>query len=173
MMLILFDYGHGGKDPGAVYKGRKEADDVLRLGQVVAKIVRAAGITVDETRKMNKGLSLVERSSMERKKNYAYFISFHRNAFSNSTANGAETFIYSNSSRSKPLAASIQKAMVACGFRDRGVKTANYHVLRETHSPAVLLEVGFITNANDNNLFDKRFDELARRIAKAIVGVKS
>ena len=42
-MKILFDYGHGGSDPGANYKGRKEADDVLRLGQAVAKRLRGAG----------------------------------------------------------------------------------------------------------------------------------
>ena len=48
-MIILFDYGHGGKDPGAVYKGRLEANDVLHLGQAVAMRLRTAGIIIDET----------------------------------------------------------------------------------------------------------------------------
>lgn len=73
---------------------RKEAHDVLKLGQAVARIVRAAGVTVDETRTGDKALSLAERSNMERKKRYNYFISFHRNAFANPEAHGAETFVY-------------------------------------------------------------------------------
>lgn len=50
-MKFLFDYGHGGTDPGAVYGKRKESHDVLRLGQAIAKRLRAAGAVVDETRK--------------------------------------------------------------------------------------------------------------------------
>lgn len=171
MSLLMFDYGHGGADAGAVNGQRKEAHDVLKLGQAVARIVRAAGVTVDETRTGDKTLSLAERSNLERKKRYDYFISFHRNAFADPKAHGAETFVYSSGSKAMGLAKAIQKAMVACGYRDRGVKTANFHVLRETRSPAVLLEVGFITNAGDNQVFDGRFDELAQGIAAAILGV--
>ena len=80
-------------------------------------------------------------------------------------------FVYSSGSKAMGLAKAIQKAIVACGYRDRGVKTANFHVLRETRSPAVLLEVGFITNAGDNQVFDGRFYELAQGIAAAILGV--
>lgn len=47
-MLILFDYGHGGKDPGAVYKGRKESVDVLKMGQAVAKRLREEGKYLSE-----------------------------------------------------------------------------------------------------------------------------
>jgi len=171
MSLLMFDYGHGGEDPGAVNGQRREAQDVLKLGQAVAQILRAAGVTVDETRTGDKTLSLAERSNMERKKPYHYFISFHRNAFADPEAHGAETFVYSSGSKAIGLAKAIQKAMVACGYRDRGVKTANYHVLRETRSPAVLVEVGFITNSGDNQLFDGRFDDLVEAIAAAILGV--
>jgi len=173
MSLILFDYGHGGSDPGAVNGSRKEAVDVLKLGQAVAQVVRAAGVTVDETRTGDQALTLADRSNLERKKKYDYFLSFHRNAFADANAHGAETFVYSSNSKAMPLAKGIQKAMVACGFRDRGVKTANFHVLRETRSPAVLLEVGFITNAKDNLLFDNNFNELTQAIAAAILGVVS
>lgn len=57
--------------------------------------------------------------------------------------------------------------------RVSGPCTANYHVVRETRWPAVLLEVGFITNAGDNQVFDGRFDELVEGIAAAILGVVS
>lgn len=172
MTLIMFDYGHGGKDPGATYKGRKESDDVLVLGKAVAKLVRAAGITVDETRTNDTYLALWERSKLEQKKKYDYFISFHRNAFKSETGTGVETYVYvSNNEKSGAMANEIQNSLVRLGFKDRGVKTATYHVLENTYSPAVLLEVGFVDNSKDNILFDLKFEQIAAAIAQSIIKV--
>lgn len=171
-MLIMFDYGHGGKDPGAVYKGRKEAQDVLKLGQVVAKRLRAAGIVVDETRIADATLSLDGRVKSELKKKYDYFISFHRNAFKPEQATGAEVYVYrAYNTKSKALARKIQKSLVDIGFRDRGVKEADFYVLKHTKAPALLLEVGFIDNSIDNELFDVKFEAIAKGIADAILDV--
>lgn len=63
----------------------------------------------------------------------------------------------------------MQKELVAIGFKDRGVKKANFHVLRETKSPAILIEVGFVDNTKDNDLFDSKFNEIAKVITKAIL----
>ncbi|OLS02255.1 N-acetylmuramoyl-L-alanine amidase [Tissierella creatinophila] len=176
MISLCFDYGHGKSDPGALYKGRKEKDDVLKLGIAVAKEVRQHGINVDETRATDKSMSLSERSSFERKGNYDYFISFHRNAFKPEKANGVETFTFTKQTpKAKSLATRIQKNLVGVGFVDRGVKRANFHVLRETRSPAVLIEVGFIDNTKDNGIFDSKFNEIVKAITKAIldeVGIK-
>ena len=112
-MLILFDYGHGGKDPGATYKGRQEANDVLLLGQAVATRLRAAGLQIDETRTTNTTLSLQQRVDMEQKKKYDYFISFHRNAFKPEGATGAEVFVFNltnPSSKSKQLQIKSKKS---------------------------------------------------------------
>lgn len=169
-MLILFDYGHGGKDPGATYKGRQEADDVLLLGQAIAKQLRAAGLQIDETRTTNTTLSLQQRIEMERKKKYDFFISFHRNAFKPEVGTGAEVFVFNlTNAQAKPLAEKIQKALVNVGFRDRGVKEANFYVLKNTKAPALLLEVGFIDNSTDNQLFDTQFDAIVDAIANAIL----
>lgn len=169
-MLILFDYGHGGKDPGATYKGRKEADDVLKVGQTIAKHLRAAGITVDETRTANTTLTLEQRVTMELKKTYDFFISFHRNAFKPEQATGAEVFVYSSSNaKSTQLGKKIQQALVKVGFKDRGVKQADFYVLKYTRAPALLLEIGFIDNSKDNVLFDSRFKEIAEGVAAAII----
>ena len=171
-MLILFDYGHGGKDPGAVYKGRLEASDVLRLGQAVATRLRAAGVVIDETRTSNVGVSLEQRVQLERKKPYDFFISFHRNAFKPEVATGAEMYVYKTANaKSKPLAAKIQQALVNVGFRDRGVKEAEFYVVKHTNAPALLLEVGFIDNSADNALFDAKFDAIVDGIANAILDV--
>lgn len=176
MIRLCCDYGHGGNDPGASYKGRKEKDDVLKLGLAVAKELRRYGIEVDETRTKDVTVSLNERSDFEKKKQYDYFISFHRNAFKPEQASGVETFTYINQTvKAKSLADKIQKNLVAIGFIDRKVKKANFHVLRETISAAVLIEVGFIDNTKDNELFDTKLEKIVEVVTKAIldeVGVK-
>lgn len=176
MSRICLDYGHGGSDPGAIYKGRKEKDDVIRVGKVVATELRRHGVLVDETRTIDSTLSLKDRSDMENKKNYDYFISIHRNAFKSEQANGVETFTYTTqTAKAKGLADKIQKELVNIGFTSRGVKKANFHVLRETKAPAVLVEIGFIDNTKDNEIFDSKFNEIVEGITRAILlqlGVK-
>ncbi|WP_163195737.1 N-acetylmuramoyl-L-alanine amidase [Clostridium thermarum] len=170
MSRLCFDYGHGGEDGGACYNGRKESNEVLSLGRAVAAEVRRHGVTVDETRTSDDTVSLGERSNFENRNTYDYFISFHRNAYEPEKAKGVETYTYLNpGSKSKGLAESIQASLVALGFVNRGVKEANYHVLRETKAPAVLVEMGFIDNTGDNNLFDAKRNEIIKALAKAIL----
>lgn len=170
MARICIDPGHGGSDPGAVYKGRKESEDNLALAKEVAKELRRHGVTVDETRSSDETASLRDRSNFENKGSYDYFISFHRNAFKPEAAQGVETYTYLNASaKAKGLAAKIQAALVTVGFTNRGVKEANFHVLRETKSPAVLVEIGFIDNSKDNQLFDSKRDGIIEGLTKAIL----
>ncbi len=176
MSRICIDAGHGGNDPGAVYTGRKESDDNLALGKAVAAELKRHGVIVDETRTADVTVSLNERSNFENRQSYDYFISFHRNAFKPEQAKGVETYTYLNpGAKAKGLAEKIQTALVGVGFTNRGVKAANFHVLRETKAPAVLVEVGFIDNTGDNQLFDRKRDEIVAVITKAIleqVGIK-
>lgn len=170
MIRLCFDYGHGGEDPGAVYLGRKEAADVLSLGMEVARDIRRHGVAVDETRTTDVDVPLRNRTDLENKQDYDYFISFHRNAFMKEAASGAETFVYTEApEKSKTLASKIQAALVEVGFADRGVKAANFHVLRESRAPAVLVEIGFIDNSRDNALFDKKYGEIVKGISRAVL----
>lgn len=170
MSRLCFDYGHGGNDPGACYNGRRESNDVLVIGKEIAKELRRHGIIVDEIRSTDTTLSLKQRSNYENKSNYNYFISFHRNAFKPEAATGVETYTYINQdTRSKAMADKIQAAVVNLGFVNRGVKKANFHVLRETKAPAVLIELGFIDNSKDNSLFDNKKKEIIKAISKAIL----
>jgi N-acetylmuramoyl-L-alanine amidase len=160
---LCFDYGHGGTDPGAVYQGRREKDDVLSLGKAVAKELRRHRVIVDETRTGDNTVSLRDRSNFENRKSYDYFISFHRNAFKPEQAKGVETYTYLNAgAKAKGLANKIQTALVGIGFANRGVKEANFHVLRETKAPAVLVEIGFIDNSSDNQIFDTKRNEIIK-----------
>lgn len=170
MARLCFDYGHGGEDSGAYYKGRKESNDVLSLGRAVAAEVRRHGITVDETRTSDSTVSLNARSDFENRNTYDYFISFHRNAYEPEKARGVETYIYINpGAKATELAQRIQTSLVALGFVSRGVKKENFHVLRETKAPAVIIEIGFIDNSGDNNLFDSKRSEIIKALAKAIL----
>lgn len=169
MIKLCFDYGHGGKDTGAIYKGRKEAQDNLKVGMAVAKKLRQQGIIVDETRTSDVTLSLKERSDFENKAKYDYFISFHRNAFKPETANGVESYVYiTGNDKSRKLAEKIQSALVSTGYKDRGVKTANFYVLKETKAPAILIEIGFIDSTSDNEIFDNKHMEIVNSISRAI-----
>jgi len=169
MAKLNFDYGHGGNDSGAILGNRKESNDVLSIGKEVAVEMRRHRVVVDETRTNDSTVSLNARSSFENKKDYDYFVSFHRNAF-NEKAHGVETFTYPRSSKkANELATKVQNNLVKLGFTDRGTKEANFHILRETKSPAILIEMGFIDNVEDNKLFDCKRNEIVKAITQAIL----
>jgi N-acetylmuramoyl-L-alanine amidase len=170
MIRICLDYGHGGVDPGAIYKGRKESMDNLVLGMKVAERLRRFGVVVDEIRTTDASKSLNERCIFANNGKYDYFISFHRNAYKPEEGLGAETYVHINGSpRAMLLTKEIQKALVACGFRNRGVKRADFQVLRRTKMPAVLIEIGFIDNSKDNAIFDSKREEIIYELAGAII----
>ncbi len=85
-------------------------------------------------------------------------------------AKGIETFTYLNGSeKAKSLAYKVQSGLVGVEFVNRGVKEANFHVLRETKTTSILIEVGFLDNTTDNNLFDSKRNEIVKAITKAIL----
>lgn len=166
-MSIVLDYGHGGRDIGASYKGRKESEDVERFGKMLAEALRNRGVTVHETRSTDTFVSLRERVRYSNDKKPLYFVSIHRNASVKHRAFGAETYIFPNS-KAIFLAKQLQRAMVISGFLNRGVKEAAYYVLKHTEAPAILLEIGFIDCSSDNKLFDEQIQALTVRMAKDI-----
>lgn len=166
MAKWLLDPGHGGSDPGACYNGRRESDDVLRLSRRVGEILSSNGESVSYTRTSDATVSLSQRSSMENRGAYDYFVSIHRNAIAPEKAKGVETHIYSRGGKKEELATKINNNLVGIGFVDRKVKVSNFHVLRETKCAAILIECGFIDHTSDNNLFDSKFEQIAQAIAK-------
>lgn len=171
MAKFLFDVGHGGSDSGACKGNRKEKDDVLRLALQVGKEMAHNGHKVDYTRTTDQTLSLSARSYMENVGNYDYFVSFHRDSFTGESANGVTIFTYLGYSGKADgkLAKNVSDSIVqATGYYNRGVKEADFHVLRETKCSAILIECGFISNLNDNNVFDSKFNEIAKSISNGI-----
>jgi len=166
---VCWDYGHGGNDSGAILGNRKESNDVLSIGKEIALEMRRHNVEVDETRTTDATVSLSARSDFENNNAYDYFVSFHRNAFNNK-AHGVETFTYPRSSKkANELATKVQNNLVKLGFTDRGTKEANFHVLRETKAPAILIEMGFIDNTEDNKIFDSKRNDIVKAITQAIL----
>lgn len=170
-MLIALDAGHGGSDPGAVYNGRNEKDDNLRLALAVGDILKNKGVDVVYTRTDDIYETPFKKATDANDAGADYFVSFHRNSGENpNTASGAQTLIYSNGGEKEKLARNIQDNLVEQGFKDLGiVERPNLVVLKRTKMPAVLIETGFINNDKDNAKFDDDFDAVANAIAAGIL----
>lgn len=170
-MLICLDAGHGGRDSGAVNGSRYEKNDTLKLATILRASLLKKGLNVIMTRTDDSYSSLKERSDFANKNKADYFISLHRNAFTDGTAKGVENWIYAPSNKkTEDFAAVILGQIAKVGVSaNRGVKKGNFHVTRETNMPACLLELGFISNAQDNQLFDKNLNSYADAISKAIL----
>lgn len=67
------------------------------------------------------------------------------------------------------MAEKIQRSLIGVGFVNRGVKRKNFHVLRETVAPAILVEMGFLDNSKDNQLFDSKKRQIIEALAAAIL----
>lgn len=170
-MLIALDAGHGGSDPGAVYNGRNEKDDNLRLTMAVGEILENNGIDVFYTRDTDIYETPFKKATDANEAGADYFVSFHRNSSENpNTASGAQVLIYSPGGEKEILAENILNNLVKQGFRDLGIDIRpNLVVLKRTGMPAVLIETGFINNSSDNEKFDNEFDEIAGAIAEGIL----
>lgn len=169
---IMLDAGHGGTDPGAVYEGRMEKDDTLRLTLAVGEILAKNGIDVVYTRTTDVYQTPFEKAKLANESGADFFISFHRNSSPRANQyNGVEVLLYDKSGIKYEMAENILGAMGEVGFREIGIKERpGLVVLRRTKMPALLLEIGFINSDVDNQLFDEKFEEIAEGIAEAILG---
>jgi len=168
---IVIDPGHGGADVGAVVGTRRESDDTLRLSLAVQRLLQAQGQRVIMTRSTDVAVSLTERSEISNRNNAALFVSIHRNASTNTAANGVDNFVFTNApANTVQNAFNVLDQVVDAGVQNnRGVMRANFVVLRNTNAPAMLLEMGFITNARDNQLFDQNLNAYAAAITRGIM----
>lgn len=168
---IMLDAGHGGRDPGAVYNGRQEKDDVLKLVLAIGEILQNSGIDVEYTRTTDIYETPFQKATEANEAGVDFFISIHRN--SSPLVNqymGVESLIYNLSGIKYEMAENINAQLETVGFRDLGVKARpNLVVLRRTKMPALLVEVGFINSDSDNTLFDKNFNDIAQAIADGIL----
>ena len=174
--IIVIDPGHGGGDSGAINKetGIMEKNIALDIALHLEEILCKDGWKVILTRSTDKDVSyegspdnveLQARVDVANKANCSVFISIHCDAATRPEAHGSTTFYYKDID--KLLAADIQDALIAdLGTDNRGIKKEKFYLLKQTKMPAVLIEVGFLSNNGDARLLSN--PQFRKKAARAI-----
>lgn len=178
---IYIDQGHNPENPnaGAEGNGLREQDITYRIGSALAELLRQNGNfevrlsrpTPSSSLGSSNSTSLRARVDDANAWGADAFISIHTNASDRPAATGVEAFAYAKPSVAFELGSDILSALSAeTGLRNRGMKIRpGLYVLRRTRMPAVLVEVGFITNPSDAALMDGEPERFARGIYNGIV----
>jgi len=169
--VVVIDPGHGGIDYGAIRSGINEKDITTDVSAKVAKMLRSDGYTVYMTRDEDKTVSLQERVDFSENHNPDIFVSIHVNSSEGTTATGIETHYYHDYSIG--LAKVVHAAMAKhVNSKDRGLFKSKFYVINHTTVPAILVEIGFISNEEERE--DLISEKRKQATAKAIVeGIKN
>lgn len=175
---IVLDAGHGGSDSGAVGpSGVQEKTVTLSVTKKVQDILRKSGARAIMTRTTDVdvyGPNATAAQELQARCNVAnfspsaeLFVSIHCNSFTSPTANGMETYYYEADIGGRRLATILNEEMdKAEGLFNRGVKTANFYVMKHTNVPASLIELAFVSNPEEEKLLSS--DNYQQKIAEAV-----
>lgn len=190
---IVIDAGHGGSDPGKIQGKMREKAYTLDVAKRLQRILKARGFTVEMTRSRDEAVDLAARAEKANAAGAHLFVSVHFNAASAASARGVETwmltpvgeasFAQKNAKTAADagnrfdawnllLAYRVQSALSGkIDAEDRGVKCANFAVLRTLKCPGILVECGFFTNASEAALLatTNRREQIAQGIAEGVV----
>ena len=167
---IVIDPGHGGTDYGAIRDGINEKDITLDLSQKIASELKSKGYKVALTRTDDTYIGLQERCDFTEEENPEIFVSIHVNSAVATEPYGIETHYYHE--HSKELADIIQKHLIKnINTKDRGVIKSKFYVINHTDVPAVLVEIGFLSNLEEREelMTDKRKQTTVRAITEGII----
>ncbi|OGH99783.1 MAG: hypothetical protein A2104_08780 [Candidatus Melainabacteria bacterium GWF2_32_7] len=167
---VVIDAGHGGSEPGAKRAGIYEKHITLDIAKKVYKYLSMAGVDVIMTRNDDDTLSLKERTEITNRVNPNVFVSIHVNACENSRVTGLETHWYTP--ESKGLANNIHSRLTSyVKSPDRGVIKSMFYVIHHVNVPAVLVEVGFMSNDDERCqiMTEERQELTARAVADGII----
>lgn len=170
IQTVIIDPGHGGNDLGAADSYVYEKHINLDVSRRLERSLKEAGFKTVMTRTHDEFIALSERSAMANRYRNAIFVSVHFNSSYRVAALGIETFY--RSSTSEKLAQLVQRELIKnVKATDRGVKTANFSVLRASKHPAILVEGGFISNKDERSaITDPLYRQIvADSIARGIV----
>ncbi|RQD76764.1 MAG: hypothetical protein D5R97_04070 [Candidatus Syntrophonatronum acetioxidans] len=167
---VVIDPGHGGSDPGATGRvlGLKEKEVNLKVALELRRLLEGAGAQVYLTRDRDVSVTYEDRTKLAARVGGEVFVSIHANSFMTSDPHGTETY-YSTATAytkaSQDLAHYLQAELLReLGRRDRGVKTANFIVLRNATVPAALVELAFLSHKEEEKLLaDPQFQAAAAR----------
>ncbi len=175
--IIMVDAGHGGRDSGTYYGDILEKDINLEIAKELEKELTKYGAIVYMTRKRDVDLSSIYDSAKKRgdlyrrlllikEKKCDLYISIHINWYDDNTLRGAEVLYNSINKENKVLAQSIMNRFKKELDSNRNIKTTDLYMYRNTTTPGVLVECGYLSNPTERKLLQK--EEYQKRLAKTI-----
>ncbi len=150
--VVVIDPGHGGGDPGAVgINGLQEKVAVFSVSTQIAEQLRRKGINAVLTRTGDQEVDLEPRVAKAARIKADVFVSVHANSInlSRQDINGLETYYYASADGYRLARAIHSRILKGTTMQDRGIRQARFYVIRRTKMPAVLVEIGFVTGAQD------------------------
>ena len=177
---VVVDAGHGGYDVGSIgQNGSREANNTLSVALKLGRILEKKGIRVIYTRKSDTvswpssvKSDLLARAEISNNADADPFVSVHNNSSDYKSIRGTETYYCSGSTKGSQLASLIQKQIVkTVGTKDRGIRTEDFSVLKNVKAPSVLVELGYISNVNEEYILGQSEyqQKFAQAIAEAII----
>lgn len=167
---VVLDAGHGGSDYGAIRCGVNEKDINLDVARRVEAILQSKGVSVVMTRDSDVFVSLEDRTIITAKVNPDIFVSIHVNSSVKPEIIGIETHYYHPNSLN--LAHTIHESLISfIKTIDRGLFRSRFYVINHTETPAILVEMGFLSNTNERCelITEKRKQQTAEAIANGIL----
>lgn len=170
---VVIDAGHGGRDPGAPNKyGPVEKEIVLDTSLRLAAILRQAGAKVTLTRDDDSYPTLAERVELSNKVKPDLFISVHADSFERADADGYTVYIARQASQEAlSLAKYVELSLRTTGVDSRGIRKKDYFVVKNTQAPALLIELGFLSNPTDSRKLGSAThrQRMAQAIAQGVI----
>lgn len=165
---VVIDAGHGGKDPGATScLGFQEKTVNFAVAQKVASILGQSGVRAIMTRSSDSFIELEERAAVANRCDADLFVSIHADSCPDSSIRGFTMYVSRSASWSSRRAASaIAKSLAKAGLSSRGTQRSDFRVLVQTRGPAVLIELGYLSNRSEAGLL--RDSSFQSRLAQAI-----
>lgn len=173
-MKVVLDAGHGGTEPGCEFMGVLEKDITLSVTLALKKKLEESGIDAVLTREVDQNVSLDKRCSIANAANADLFVSIHCNSYmDDSSINGFEGYYYQDEDSKRLADLILSAAENYPSIKTRNVKEENYKVLRDTKMPAVLLEIGYLSNKVERtNLQSSEYQNtLAQAIFEGIMSI--
>lgn len=167
---VVLDAGHGGTDYGAIRAGINEKDINLDVTKRVQAILQSKGVATCMTRESDEFVSLEDRTKITTSRCPDIFVSLHVNSAGSSSATGLETHYYRPDSFE--LAQVVHSCLTATiKSPDRGLKKSRFYVIKNTTVPAILVEIGFISNDQERAelVSEQRKEETAKAIAEGVL----
>jgi N-acetylmuramoyl-L-alanine amidase len=172
--VVILDAGHGGSDQGTSYEDILEKDINLAVTLKVKDLLELHGAEVILTRRGDEHVGLDERTGLANQSGADLFVSIHCNFYEKDSAvSGLECYYYTDASSGKTYAEDIFQEISDLGnINVRTMMPEDYYVLRNTEAPAVLVELGYLSNETDRkNLVRESYqDTLAADLAQGILG---